>query len=268
MRPMDKTIDSHAHVFTSACRVTDNPRHRPRYEAPLATYLERLDTWGISHAVLVQPSFLGTDNSYLMDCLREHPDRLRGVAVVGPDVTDASLDSMQALGIRGTRLNWIGQRADALDAPAWQALFRRLKQRGWHLEVQAEGPALLAILDRLAKWHFEVVVDHFGRPRDSAWRDPVVERLCNGHDRDRFWVKCSAPYRSQAESVTDTAKRLLDTLGPQRLMWGSDWPWTQHEHLYSFDKALEDLQDWAGDDALTTIAWETPCRFYGFERTA
>ncbi|WP_419307660.1 amidohydrolase family protein [Chromohalobacter israelensis] len=259
---MSRIIDTHAHVFTQQCRTARNPRHRPHYEAPLETYLDLLDRFGIAKGVLVQPSFLGTHNDYLMDCLRRYPDRLKGVAVVDPQVADATLDEMTTLGIRGTRLNWIGRDAEALRSPEWTDLFSRLETCGWHVEIQAEGSTLLAILDLLANRDLDLVIDHFGRPRDTAWRDPVLDRLCAPGATQRYWVKCSAPYRSRADDLQAVSKRLLDALGPQRLMWGSDWPWTEHEHLYSFEKALQDIEHWLPAADLEQVMSDTPRRFY------
>jgi predicted TIM-barrel fold metal-dependent hydrolase len=44
-----------------------------------------LDRYGMSHGVLIQPSFLGTDNAYMVQGLRTAPERLRGIAVVSPE---------------------------------------------------------------------------------------------------------------------------------------------------------------------------------------
>nr|CUV26796.1 protein of unknown function [Ralstonia solanacearum] len=41
------------------------------YDATLPAYLAQLDAHGLSHGVLIQPSFLGVDNSYLLAAL-EH----------------------------------------------------------------------------------------------------------------------------------------------------------------------------------------------------
>lgn len=262
---MSRIIDTHAHVFTHHCRVAKNPRHRPRYEAPVARYLERLDRFGIAQGVLIQPSFLGTHNDYLLDCLRQHPERLKGVVVIDPEVTEATLASMTALGVRGMRLNWIGRSVEELLTPEWDALFTRLESRRWHVEIQAEGEALLAILDLLETRNLDLVIDHFGRPLAEAWRDPVIDRLCRGGSARRYWIKCSAPYRSRSDGLVEVSKRLLDELGPHRLMWGSDWPWTEHERLYSFEQALDDAERWIPAADLATVMGETPRRFYGFD---
>src|SRR5271156_1744369 len=77
--------DSHAHVigpperypFVASRSFTPPP-------ATEAEYLAMHDALGIQRGVLVQVSVHGTDNSYMVESLRRHPDRLRGVAVVAP----------------------------------------------------------------------------------------------------------------------------------------------------------------------------------------
>ena len=63
------------------------------------------DAVGIQRGVLVQVSVHGTDNSYMVETLRRHPGRLRGVAVVGPDVSDQELADLHSAGVRGLRIN-------------------------------------------------------------------------------------------------------------------------------------------------------------------
>jgi predicted TIM-barrel fold metal-dependent hydrolase len=53
-------------------------RYAPSYDAPLGDYLGQLLAHGFSHGVLVQPSFLGTDNRYLLSALQTVPGQLRG----------------------------------------------------------------------------------------------------------------------------------------------------------------------------------------------
>ena len=66
-------VDSHAHVFERGFPLASRRRHAPEYDALLDDYLALLDTRDISHGVLVQPSFLGTDNSYFVGALRRYP---------------------------------------------------------------------------------------------------------------------------------------------------------------------------------------------------
>ena len=55
-------IDTHAHVFARGLTLAEGRRYAPDYDAPVEDYLRRLDENGLSHGVLVQPSFLGTDS--------------------------------------------------------------------------------------------------------------------------------------------------------------------------------------------------------------
>ena len=77
--PATAAVDTHAHVFHQGLALADTRRHTPDYDATLAQYLELLDGHGLSHGVLVQPSFLGTDNSHLLQALRAAPARLRRI---------------------------------------------------------------------------------------------------------------------------------------------------------------------------------------------
>ncbi|MCS0468087.1 hypothetical protein LV178_22070, partial [Burkholderia mallei] len=73
-------IDAHAHVFETGLPLAGRRRYAPDYDAPLDAYLAQLDAHRVSHGVLVQPSFLGSDCRYLLRALARQPRRLRGVA--------------------------------------------------------------------------------------------------------------------------------------------------------------------------------------------
>ena len=81
---MIKPIDTHAHIFELAQRMLDERRYTPPRDATLKQYLAMLDANDIARGVLVQPSFLGTDNSFMLAALRAQPERLRGIAVSIP----------------------------------------------------------------------------------------------------------------------------------------------------------------------------------------
>ena len=103
------TIDTHAHVFHRGLKLAPGRRYAPDYDAPLPLYLEQLDRNGMTNGVLVQPSFLGTDNSYLVESLKQASGRLRGIAVVDPAVSTDELRALDRAGVVGLRLNLVGQ---------------------------------------------------------------------------------------------------------------------------------------------------------------
>ena len=135
-------VDTHAHVFRQGLALADTRRHTPDYDATLDQYLALLDTHGLTHGVLVQPSFLGTDNSHLVQALRAQPDRLRGVAVVDPAITDEALQALAAAGVVGIRLNLIGLPLPDVAAPAWRHLLDRVNALGWHVEIHVQAARL------------------------------------------------------------------------------------------------------------------------------
>src|SRR6185312_5677585 len=93
--------DTHAHVISDGIRhpFVEERSYTPP-PAPEEDYLRMLSKCGMSRGVLVQVSVHGTDNRYLLSVLRRHPDRLRGVAVVGADVADHELEALHAAGVR------------------------------------------------------------------------------------------------------------------------------------------------------------------------
>lgn len=227
---MTGPIDTHAHVFLRGLPMAPERRYAPDYDAPLPAYLDILDANGIAAGVLVQPSFYGTDNSYLMDCLAAHPRRLRGVAVLDPSADDAQFDVMTRAGVSGVRFNLIGAGPGVLDEPLRRGLLRRAAAFGWHVEVQADGPDWPAVLRALEGHDGLIVADHYGRP------DPAKGVACAGFlallgegPTGRIFVKLSAPYRCGGADVRIYEDALVARLGHDRLLWGSDWPWTQHE---------------------------------------
>src|ERR1700704_4906010 len=72
-------IDAHAHVFVRGLKLAMDARYAPDYDASWETLLSLAAANGVGRAVILQPSFLGFDNSYLLGALRARPDGFRGV---------------------------------------------------------------------------------------------------------------------------------------------------------------------------------------------
>jgi len=242
-------IDAHAHVFERGLGLASVRRYAPDYDATLADYLERLQENGLSHGVLVQPSFLGTDNSYLLAALQQAPERLRGVVVVERDIAFSELARMAVLGVAGVRLNLMGQPLPDFADASWQVFFGHLRRLDWHVEVHRELEDLPALVQPLLALGCKVVVDHFGRPDARLGVEQAAfARLLELGESGRLWIKVSGIYRlggTPMENLHFAEKALslmLQTLGPDRLLWGSDWPHTQHEQEVKFSSELDRLR--------------------------
>ncbi|SAK93342.1 hydrolase [Caballeronia catudaia] len=266
---MPSFVDTHAHVFRSSLQLAHKRRYTPNYDAQLESYLVLLKQHGFGYGVLVQPSFLGTDNSHLLEALASEPSKLRGVAVVSPDISDDELARFAKGGVTGIRLNLIGQPLPDLTAAPWTVLWRRLLELGWHVELHRQACDLRPLIEPLLEAGLRVVVDHFGRPDpDQGTIDPGFRDLLGFRASGRVWVKISGAYRCANPATSfmhDASEELLDVFGPQRLMWGSDWPHTQFEDSTDFGRSVRNLQDLnLTAEVIDAILRSTPHAFYGF----
>lgn len=242
-------IDGHAHVFSRELDLTSARRYSPDYDATLALYLQNLQSHGLSHGVLVQPSFLGTDNSYLLDALKQAPGLLRGVVVVERDISRAELNDMDRLGVVGLRLNLMGKALPDFSEPQWKVLFAHVAELDWHVELHRHVADLPGLIRALMPFGVKVVVDHFGRPDARlGLEQPGFREMLELGLGGQVWMKVSGIYRlegSEQENL-DFARAalplLVQSFGPQRLVWGSDWPHTQHEKQISYGTVVEQLQ--------------------------
>ncbi|WP_445493065.1 amidohydrolase family protein [Rhodopseudomonas sp. RCAM05734] len=244
-------IDTHSHVFHRGLKLADARRYAPAYDAPLDLYLRQLDDNGITNGVLVQPSFLGTDNSYLVDCLTAAKGRLRGIAVVDPEASTNDLKLLNESGVVGLRLNLVGKPLPDLETPLWRGLLDKAHKLQWQVEVQRAAADLPALVSQLLNSGVDVVIDHYGLPdSQSGISDPGFVALTKLGATRRLWVKISAPYRTGAdgERIARAAYPVLrDALGRDRLLWGSDWPHTQFEGSQNYGKTLAFFTDMVGN---------------------
>lgn len=260
-------VDGHAHVFRRGLPLADARRYAPDYDATPEDYIRVLDANGLSNAVLIQPSFFGTDNGYLLAALERHPDRFRGIAVVDPAMPLDDLKALDAAGIVGMRLNLIGQADPPLTDSLWRTHLRHLADLGWQVEVQAEARRWPALLGPLLDGGVRLVADHFGKPDPTRGvDDPGFRRLLETGATGRLYVKLSGPYRNGAagEAIARAAIPLLrDALGLDHLVWGSDWPHTQFEASARYAAMRANLDAWLPDPAdQRVVLAETPARLF------
>ena len=261
-------IDTHSHVFHRGLKLASGRRYAPDYDAPLSLYLEQLDQNGMSNGVLVQPSFLGTDNSYIVECLKQTSGRLRGIAVVESSISSEDILTLDKAGIVGIRLNLVGQPLPDLSAPEWKALLANLKSANWQVEIQRNASDLVGLVPKLLDADVAVVLDHYTLPDPKLGvDDPAFQSILKFGATKRVWVKISAPYRNgpNGEAFARQAYPLLRaSFGLDHLLWGSDWPHTQFERTETYVKNrrfLDELITDADERAKVLIAPRSLFRF-------
>ncbi|MFH6598263.1 amidohydrolase [Ectopseudomonas khazarica] len=262
-------IDTHAHIFRRDLPMVAGRRYSPDYDATVEQYLAHLDACGLSHGVLIQPSFLGTDNHYMVAALQCFPERLRGVAVVDAQISDGELDDLAAAGVVGIRLNLIGKLLEDYTGPAWSGLFRRLARRGWQVEIQRGFADLALVVPAILESGVTVVIDHFGLPAASVQLDdPQHAPFFDLLGQAPVWIKLSAAYRSQSDLARARAieARLREACGGVgRFLWGSDWPNTQFESQTRYDEQFALLEALLPDpEERRRVLVDNPATLFGF----
>jgi predicted TIM-barrel fold metal-dependent hydrolase len=237
------TCDCHIHVFAAADRHRlEATRDYTPVEVLLDDYRRLMAAYGIDRAVLIQPSVYGTDNTLVLDALREEPDRLRAVAVIPADLSDGGIAALDRAGVRGVRINRVNPGGLPLAAVA--ELGRRLARFGWHIQLHVRPEELAALATLASRSPVPLVIDHFGLvPPADAMAADLVALVESGS----CYVKLSAPYRI-AGAAPPGFRPLVDRLvaaRPDRLLWGSDWP-----HVGCFDAMPDD-----GDLAIAAAEW-------------
>ncbi len=163
-----------------------------------------LATLGVERAVLVQPSVYGTDNTVMLQALREAGPAFRGVAVVDWDIADREIESLHALGVRGVRVNVVDVKegGGALPVERLRGLAGRIAPRGWHVELLAHVDGFPALDRDLADFPADVVFGHLGYMRtERGAQAPGFRALVRLLEAGRAWVKLTGPYRISAGAM-------------------------------------------------------------------
>lgn len=208
-------IDTHCHVGLH------------KYE-PVECLLFHMQRSQVAHAVLIQ--YAGnTDNRYLVDCLRSNHDRFRATMIVEPHDDGHRMRYWAAQGITGIRLT-ADSRAEAADP---LAQWRTAAEMNLVVSAPCSPDSLLG--DRFTEVvrtfpELSIVIEHIGgigrnvQPPYDAFR-----RILRLAEYPNLTIKlpgfgefCELPH--PFAHIPPLAEMTIEAFGPQRVMWGSDYP--------------------------------------------
>jgi predicted TIM-barrel fold metal-dependent hydrolase len=247
-----RIVDSNVHVWKSDPRYpwAADLKDPPKQDAVPSALLELMRTHGVDQTVIVHVIYYRWDCRYAAACVREHRDKFLGVCRVDPEspTAAAEVDHWVAEGLRGVRLSpgpgpagdWIGDRRQM------DLICGRSAALGVPLCVLC-STSRLPDLEQVIERHrdrLDVCIDHMAEcPID---RPEELKKLLALARYKRVFVKLSHlwslsrqeyPYRDTHEQV----RRLYDAFGPERLMWGTDWPVV--EQYCGYGRALALFRD-------------------------
>jgi predicted TIM-barrel fold metal-dependent hydrolase len=269
-------IDTHAHIIDPArFPFAGGPGYKPLpHEVGTSEdYDTVLDAHGVAHALLVQPSGYGYDNSALLDAMARHPGRFKAIAVVDAETPESELAAFMEQGVVGVRFNLLSHRADALEGPRAERFLARLKELGCFAQVFADDAQWQAVAATLRRSRIRVLVDHFGvrNPAAGLSQPGFAAVLALGREGNAA-VKLSAPFRlsRRPEDFADLdpfAEALIAAFGIEGCIWGSDWPFINFPRGFSYDAALRAPARWLIDEAeRSMVMCSNPARLFGFPR--
>ncbi|NYF09950.1 L-fuconolactonase [Leifsonia sp. AK011] len=235
-------VDSHVHIWDLAR--AEYPWLGPGM-APLdrsidfAEVAPLLRERGIGGAVLVQASDEAADTQVMLDAAAEHPEVLGVVAWSPLDeaaTLAADLERFAELPVVGIRNLVHEHPREWLDRAAVREGFAVLAASGLPLDFPTATHHAIADVVRLGAHHpdLRIVLDHLGKPpiggtRDERdeWRSLISAAALN----PRTVAKVSGLYAATGaldswtiDLVRPFVEDALEIFGPDRLLYGGDWP--------------------------------------------
>ena len=263
--------DCHFHIYND--KYPPAPGGLPAPNASPDDYRALQRRIGTTRGVVIQPSLYGTDNRPTLEGIAALGPNFRGVAVVNDKVEDAELQRLHAAGIRGIRFNLA--QAGATTPEMMEPLARRIKPMGWHIQIHAPAPVLMAQRELFQRIDATLVFDHLARiPQPAGTGDPAFAFMKSLLEKGNVWMKLSGAYQDTksgppAYADSSAVARAFAGIAPDKMVWGSDWPHpTEKPDSKPDDAVLFDLlATWVPDAAARTrVLVDNPARLYDFPR--
>jgi len=260
--------DCHHHIYNKKYPADKTATLLPP-NASIADYRLLQRRLGLQRNVIVQPSTYGTDNSLLVESLKEMGSNSRGVCVVDSNVTDKELERLHNAGVRGIRFNLsflVGVTPEMM-----LPLSQRIAPLGWNIQINGTGDKNLAFIDVFKKMPSKIVFDHLGQPpQPNGINHPSFKMYADLLNVGNTWIKLTGAYISSKQNdFSDTnlvAKKYIE-IAPERLIWGTDWPHPTKKANEKPDdaKIMDQFAIWTSSTAIQErILVSNPAELYGF----
>ena len=252
-----RVIDSHLHLWD--LDVSKYAWNGPQLGALNANFTpemawSELSTAGVEGAVLVQADDTAEDTRFMLDAAASNRWVLGVVGWVpleqpaaAEQALDELLDHPVFCGVRHLLHN--DPRDDYLALSSVRKSASLLAARGLALDIPDAWPRHLKSTADLAAAlpDLTVVVDHMGKPpRDddhafAQWHDAIKQVARQPNTVAKFSGLRMAGAEFTTEALRATWEIALELFGPDRLMYGGDWPMTVPDGGYqsTFEVQLE-----------------------------
>lgn len=222
-------VESHCHLYSE-----DDDRYPPGSDKPYrpppgagtVAHLEQMRRLvGITHAVAVQThSYYRCDNRLMADAVAANGEWMVGVCNVPSDGAGSpdELERLAAGGVRGLRLEY-PPGGGTFYHPGSVALCARARDLGLVVNIHASGTDHYGDVARLLTEFPELTfcLDHCGyaKPEAPAVLENVLALVGHArlHMKLSFWAEADPQYVA-------IGRQILAAYGPDRCMWGGNFP--------------------------------------------
>jgi predicted TIM-barrel fold metal-dependent hydrolase len=263
-RNLETLIDAHVHIWTNDFSRYPLPVGFSAKEMKPAVFLPEdilryAQPNNVNRIVLIQMSYYGLDNSYMLDTIRRSPQVFRGVAAInwkGSD-PDLTMRELAKEGVRGFRIFPQGKFSDrCLDGAGLDKMFRYGASARLAICFLINPNALEAVGRRCERFpETPVVIDHLARVgMTGRIAEPDVRSLCGLARYPQVKVKVSAFYalgqrKAPHLDLVPLIRQVYESFGPRRLMWASDCPFQVATETYGDSiSVIRDHLDFASAD--------------------
>lgn len=236
--------DSHTHVWESNSIATRSARNSSLTTPGSAECLLRLmDENNVIQSLVITPMTLGFDNSISLEVAHRYPERL--IPIVRIDLeSHHHLESFQELcgdGARGLRINLHHlPSADFLLADKYLKLWSYLESASIPLFIHCEASQLQVIYAIASKYQkMKVAIDHMGRiASKEGTTSASFTKLLTLAELPNIYIKISstnffAEVTDTHSDLSDFISIILQKFSADRLIWGSDWPFSENDGTYA-----------------------------------
>lgn len=238
-------------------------------------FLSNMNYAQVGAAVVVQEFIDGIQNDYLMEVAQKYPDRFFVCGMCDyfhPGFYEQAV-SLIAQGFKGIAIPGHRLLTDEgrvmLNSAEMMRMFRYMEQHHVILSVTlADGDLQVDEMEEVISEcpQLRIAIGHFGMPTVEGWREQL---LLARHEHVMLesggitWLYNEEfyPYPSAIRVIREA----IDTVGADKLMWGSDYPRTITAITYrmSYDFVLKTKE--LSDQEKRLFLGENARRFYGVE---
>jgi len=245
-------IDAHTHIFSLDFEryplADPEGSYRPTTDGSAELLKRQMDEAGVDRAFTITPGFYGWDNGYSLDALEGNGDWLAVGLLVDPASADGPqiLEELVGRGACGLRIQRHLFFNGALDDPAITPLWAKAAELGLTVDINATHEEYGAVESRLREFpETRFILDHCGYVSPSLAPEentvaPVVAlaRYPNAYAKLTFLPVASCEGFPFAD-VHGMVRQVVDAFGPERCLFGCNFPTAQYCPDISYAQAVE-----------------------------